>query len=80
VSATWVAVVQMISGFLQGLWSQGGLMGDKASDAFTVLCGVPATMTATDILNGYMVVQVTLQMVHPAEFIELEFRQTMQGA
>lgn len=79
VSSTWVAVVQMISGFLQGLWSQGGLMGDKASDAFTVLCGVPDTMTSTDILNGYMVVQVTLQMVHPAEFIELEFRQTMQN-
>ena len=79
VSSTWVAVVQMISGFLQGLWSQGGLMGDKASDAITVLCGVPDTMTSTDILNGYMVVQVTLQMVHPAEFIELEFRQTMQN-
>lgn len=80
VASTWVAVVQMISGFLQGVWSSGGLMGDKASDAFTVLCGVPATMTATDILNGYMVVQVTLQMVHPAEFIELTFKQTMQGA
>jgi phage tail sheath protein FI len=77
---TWVAVTQMVSGFLQGLWSQGGLMGDKASDAFTVLCGVPQTMTGTDILNGYMVVQVTLQMVHPAEFIELTFKQTMQGA
>jgi phage tail sheath protein FI len=79
VASTWVAVKQMISGFLQSLWSQGGLMGDKPSDAFTVLCGVPDTMTATDILNGYMVVQVTLQMVHPAEFIELEFKQTMQG-
>jgi len=79
VASTWVAVTQMISGFLQGLWSQGGLMGSKASSAFTVLCGVPDTMTATDILNGYMVVQVTLQMVHPAEFIELQFRQTMQG-
>ncbi len=55
-------------------------MGNKASDAFTVLCGVPATMTSTDILNGYMVVQVTLQMVHPAEFIELTFKQTMQGS
>lgn len=79
-SQTWVAVTQMVSGFLQNLWSQGGLMGDKASDAFTVLCGVPQTMTGTDILNGYMVVQVTLQMVHPAEFIELTFKQTMQGA
>jgi phage tail sheath protein FI len=79
VGATWVAVTQMISSFLQNLWSQGGLMGSKASDAFSVQCGVPTTMTAQDILNGVMVVQVTLQMVHPAEFIHLEFTQTMQG-
>ena len=77
---TWRTVVLTISGFLQGLWSQGGLIGAKASDAFSVLCGVPETMTGTDILNGYMVVQVSLQIVHPAEFIELTFKQQMQAA
>jgi phage tail sheath protein FI len=77
---TWVAVTSMISNFLQGVWSQGGLMGDKASDAFTVQCGLGSTMTAQDILNGYMIVQVTLQMIRPAEFIELTFKQQMQGA
>jgi phage tail sheath protein FI len=79
VASTWTAVVQMISGFLQNLWSQGGLMGSKASDAFTVACGMPATMTANDVLNGYMIVNVSLQMVHPAEFIELTFTQMMQS-
>lgn len=78
-SATWTTVTAMISSFLTGLWEAGGLMGDKASDAFTVSCGVPTTMTGEDILNGYMIVNVTLQMVHPAEFIELTFKQTMQG-
>ncbi|MBS0473208.1 MAG: phage tail sheath family protein [Proteobacteria bacterium] len=76
---TWVTVTGMISDFLTGLWTQGGLMGDKASDAFTVQCGLGTTMTGQDILNGYMVVSVTLQMVHPAEFIELTFTQKMQG-
>ncbi len=76
---TWVTVTSMISDFLTGLWSQGGLMGDKASDAFDVQCGLGSTMTGQDILNGYMVVAVTLQMVHPAEFIELTFTQKMQG-
>lgn len=76
---TWVTVVGMISDFLTGLWTQGGLMGDKASDAFTVQCGLGSTMTGQDILNGYMVVAVTLQMIHPAEFIELTFTQKMQG-
>ncbi len=76
---TWVTVVSMISSFLQGLWSQGGLMGDKASDAFTVQAGLGSTMTPQDILDGYMIVQVTLQMIRPAEFIELTFKQKMEG-
>jgi hypothetical protein len=76
---TWVTVTAMISGFLTQLWQAGGLMGDKASDAFTVQCGLGSTMTGEDILNGYMVVSVTVQMIHPAEFIELIFTQTMQG-
>ena len=36
-------------------------------------------MTPDDILNGNMLVQVVLQMVHPAEFIELTFKQQMLG-
>ncbi|MDH7975893.1 phage tail sheath C-terminal domain-containing protein, partial [Sphingomonas sp. AR_OL41] len=74
---TWTNVTSSISAFLTGLWQQGGLMGAKSSDAFTVNCGLGSTMTSQDVLNGYMVVAVTLQMIHPAEFIELTFTQTM---
>ena len=47
---TWVAVTAMVSGFLTNLWSQGGLMGDKASDlrvTFPVVARVdhPAAMS-----------------------------------
>ncbi len=76
---TWVTVVSMVSNFLQGLWSQGGLMGATASEAYSVECGLGSTMTAQDVLEGYMIVQVVLQMIHPAEFIELTFKQKMQG-
>lgn len=76
---TWTTVVAMVSSFLQGLWSQGGLMGATASEAFNVQCGLGSTMTAQDILEGYMRVQVTLQMIRPAEFIELTFTQKMEG-
>ena len=76
---TWATVVSMISGFLQGLWSQGGLMGATANEAYSVECGLGSTMTAQDILDGYMYVQVTLQMVRPAEFIVLTFTQKMEG-
>lgn len=78
-ATTWVTVTAMVSNFLTNLWAQGGLMGAKASDAFTVTCGLGSTMTGQDVLNGYMIVQVTLQMIHPAEFIELTFKQQMQG-
>ena len=78
-ATTWAAATTMVSNFLQNLWSQGGLMGATASQAYTVACGVPASMTAQDVLNGYMIVNVTVQMIHPAEFIELTFTQTMQG-
>ncbi|MDB5600910.1 MAG: phage tail protein [Xanthobacteraceae bacterium] len=76
---TWVAVTSMVSNFLQGVWSQGGLMGAKADEAFTVSCGLGSTMTPMDVIDGYMIVQVTLQMIRPAEFIELTFKQKMQG-
>jgi hypothetical protein len=79
-ASTWSTVVSMVSSFLQGLWSQGGLMGATAQEAFSVECGIGSTMTADDVLDGYMIVQVTLQMIRPAEFIEVTFKQKMQGA
>lgn len=77
---TWATAVSMVSNFLTGVWQGGGLLGATASEAYTVQCGLGSTMTAQDILDGYMVVQVTLQMIRPAEFIELTFKQEMQGA
>lgn len=76
---TWTSVVSMVSSFLQTLWSQGGLMGATASEAFSVECGLGSTMTGQDVLEGYMIVQVTLQLIRPAEFIELTFKQKMEG-
>ena len=77
--ATWAVVNAMVSTFLTGLWSQGGLMGDKASDAFQVTIGLGAAMTAQDVLDDMMRLSITLQMIHPTEFIELTIEQQMQG-
>jgi phage tail sheath protein FI len=76
---TWTIVISAVSSFLQGLWNEGGLFGATASEAFSVECGLGSTMTQQDILDGYMVVQVTVQMIRPAEFIELTFRQKLEG-
>lgn len=76
---TWVRVVASASSFLEGLWKQGGVTGATATEAFSVECGRGSTMTAEDIRNGYMIVQVKLSLPRPAEFIELRFQQVMES-
>lgn len=77
---TWVTVTSTVESFLHGLWSAGGLMGSAPAEAYAVQCGLGATMTPDDIINGNMIVRVVLQMVRPAEFMELVFKQQMLGS
>jgi uncharacterized protein len=77
VSTTWSTVKSMIDNFLTNIWMQGGLMGASPSDAFNVSVGLGTTMTANDILDGYMRITVLLAMVRPAEFIEITYQQQM---
>src|SRR5262249_20252903 len=79
-ATTWTTAIAMISNFLTGLWQQGGLAGTKPNDAFAVQCGLGSTMTANDILDGTMIVNVLLAIVRPAEFIVLTIRQKVAGA
>jgi len=72
---TWTVVSSMIGSFLTDVWKQGGLQGASPADAFSVNCGLGSTMTADDLLNGYMRVVVKVAIVHPAEFIEITFQQ-----
>lgn len=72
---TWEAVKSMISSFLTSIWKEGGLQGATPTDAFSVECGLGATMTADDILLGFMNVTVKVAVVHPAEFIVITFQQ-----
>lgn len=55
---TWYAVVNSTSSFLTNLWTQGGLSGNAASQAFAVSCGLGTTMTEEDIMNSLLRVQV----------------------
>jgi len=77
-ASTWVNVQSMISNFLLGLWKQGGLVGPKPTDAFSVSVGLGSTMTGDDVLNGIMRVMVKVAVSRPAEFIEITFQQEMQ--
>jgi uncharacterized protein len=75
---TWVRVRAMVENFLTVQWRQGALVGATPAQAFYVRVGLGETMTAQDILEGRMVVEVGLAVVRPAEFIVLKFAHKMQ--
>ena len=67
----------MIENFLILQWRDGALQGAKPEHAFYVAIGLNQTMSAQDILDGYMIVEIGLAIVRPAEFIVLRFMQKM---
>lgn len=77
---TWIKVKGMISNFLTNLWRDGALAGDKPEQAFYVRVGLGETMSAQDILEGKMIVQIGMAAVRPAEFIVLQFMHKLQEA
>lgn len=72
-SNTWIKVQTMIENFLTNLWRQGALQGAKPEHAFYVAVGLGKTMSAQDILEGRMIVEIGMAVVRPAEFIILQF-------
>ncbi|MEK7256734.1 MAG: phage tail sheath C-terminal domain-containing protein [Bacteroidota bacterium] len=74
---TWTRVKAMIENFLTGQWGAGALQGKVPEHAFYVKVGLGSTMTALDILEGRMIVEIGLAVVRPAEFIILQFMHKM---
>jgi len=72
-ATTWSRVKGMIENFLTNQWRIGALAGAKTEDAFYVRVGLGTTMTAQDVLEGRMNVEIGMAVVRPAEFIVLRF-------
>ncbi len=75
---TWIKVKSMIENYLNQKWRDGALAGAKPDDAYFVNVGLGITMTAQDILNGIMNIEIGMAVVRPAEFIVLKFSHKMQ--
>lgn len=75
---TWTKVRAMLENYLTLLWRQQALAGAKPEQAFYVKCGLGQTMTAQDVLNGTMIVEIGMAAVRPAEFIILRFSHLLQ--
>ncbi len=74
---TWTKIKALIENFLTQQWRAGALAGSKPEHAFFVKVGLGETMTATDILNQNMNVEIGMAVVRPAEFIILKFTHKM---
>lgn len=75
---TWIRLKTMIENFLSKLWRDGALAGATTEDAYFVKVGLGQTMTALDILEGRLNVEIGLAVVRPAEFIILKFSHKLQ--
>ncbi|OQS37533.1 phage tail sheath family protein [Chromobacterium haemolyticum] len=75
--ATWERVRGAIDNYLRKLWQQGALLGDSEKEAYFVQIGKGVTMSDDDIKQGKMIVTVGMAAVRPAEFIILQFTQSL---
>lgn len=70
---TWQRIRSMIEDYLTQLWKAGALTGVKTQEAFYLKVGLNQTMTASDLLEGRMIVEIGLAALRPGEFILLRF-------
>lgn len=75
----WNKLNMTLSGFLSDFWRSGGLRGERASDAFYVLCD-ETNNTSTSIDQGIVNVQVGVALQYPAEFIVINLSQWAGGS
>lgn len=79
-ATTWLKVKGMIESYLYGLWERGALAGSGPDSAYFVNVGLGKTMTAQDVLEGRMHIEIGVAAVRPAEFIVLRFSHKLQEA
>lgn len=74
----WIKLKVMIENYLTQKWKDGALAGSSPDQAFYVNVGLGTTMSALDILEGRLYVDIGMAVVRPAEFIILRFMHKMQ--
>jgi len=75
---TWARIRSQIDNFLNNMWKRGALAGAKPEHAYYVNCGIGITMSAQDILEGRLIVEIAMAAVRPAEFVILKFSHKLQ--
>lgn len=79
-ASTWLKVEGMIQSYLFGLWRHGALAGLTNELGCFVQVGLGKTMTAQDVLEERMIIEIGIAPVRPAEFIIIRVSHKMQQA
>jgi len=78
---TWLKIRATLGQFLKRMLNRGVLSGSTPSEAYDFTIGMGETMTAEDINEGIMRLEVRVALARPSEFIEITFEQkSMEGA
>lgn len=77
---TWLRIKSMIDVFLMGLWKLGALQGSKPNEAYFVRCDYGTTMTANDVQNGKLIVELGVAFLRSAEFHIISLSQQQVSA
>jgi hypothetical protein len=75
----WRRLDTVISNFLLGYWSQGGLRGNSQNQAFFVKVD-ETTTSFTDMQNGRVNIEVGVALEYPAEFVVIKLGQLTGNA
>ncbi len=76
---TWSSIRSKCQNFLQLLWRRGALAGSKPEHAFFVKVGLGESMSAEDIFEKKLIVEIGLAAMRPAEFIILRIQLNLKG-
>ena len=74
----WNRATEAVETYLMQLYRAGAFQGSKPEHAFFVKCGLGETMTALDVTQKKMILQLGFAPLKPAEFVVLHFEWKMQ--
>lgn len=72
---TWREVHGEMARLLLQFWKNGALAGATAEEAFGVAVGLGETMTAQDVLDGVLRVDLRVALVRPGDFLAITLEQ-----
>ncbi len=77
---TLIKVRAMIENYLTLKWQEGALAGVIPQQAFYVSCELGSTMSAKDILEGTLNIEIGLAMLQPSEFVIINISHQLMKA